>query len=339
MEGKVESLHNHTTTSDGLMNYKELFELAQRTGFSSFAFTDHDALPGDKELSYLHQVKDDPMKWVIGIEMTVAYPEEYGGAYAGSAHLIGLFVDPTNDGLLEHCRLAQEARVVRMKTMTHSLRQLGFTITEEDCLRFSGGDSVGRPHIVSALRLYPENFRVEQGLIEEMRIESMHNPQLRDKYEKMIARGPESYPYQLYLAYEAYRPAYAEVSYLPSLGDAAQMIRNAGGISGIAHYYTTKRHLSLEAISWLLENDVIDGMEVVYGSYYSGEQGNDLHAERKLLANVVNKQQKISMGGGDIHNIDDLQTYFTHREVANDSVGLTHKILSSGKVDTRWSSY
>jgi hypothetical protein len=163
--------------------------------------------------------------------------------------------------------------------------------------------------------------------------------QQRDKYEKMIARGPESYPYQLYLAYEAYRPAYAEVSYLPSLGDAAQMIRNAGGISGIAHYYTTKRHLSLEAISWLLENDVIDGMEVVYGSYYSGEQGNDLHAERKLLANVVNKQQKISMGGGDIHNIDDLQTYFTHREVANDSVGLTHKILSSGKVDTRWSSY
>ena len=41
----LESLHTHTTLSDGKMTHRELFDLAQSLGIAILAFTDHDAVP------------------------------------------------------------------------------------------------------------------------------------------------------------------------------------------------------------------------------------------------------------------------------------------------------
>jgi len=44
---------------------------------------------------------------------------------------------------------------------------LGFDITEDDCLRVSDGEAVGRPHIVAAINSKPSNISV----IEKIRLE------------------------------------------------------------------------------------------------------------------------------------------------------------------------
>jgi DNA polymerase III alpha subunit len=39
-----ETLHSHTTTSDGILSYTELLDLFKHNSISTVAFTDHDAL-------------------------------------------------------------------------------------------------------------------------------------------------------------------------------------------------------------------------------------------------------------------------------------------------------
>ena len=49
----IESLHNHTKISDGDLSHKEVLTLAQKLGYKTLAFTDHDVLPSDKTLTFL----------------------------------------------------------------------------------------------------------------------------------------------------------------------------------------------------------------------------------------------------------------------------------------------
>lgn len=110
----IETLHTHTTLSDGKLSHKEMFELAESLGVSIIAFTDHDAVPGDETLAYLNGVHGSSTKWILGIEITAGLPKELSDQSNGGLHIIGLFLDPKNNALLEHCEKAQKARVERM---------------------------------------------------------------------------------------------------------------------------------------------------------------------------------------------------------------------------------
>ncbi|MCX6738641.1 MAG: PHP domain-containing protein, partial [Candidatus Parcubacteria bacterium] len=99
-----ESLHTHTTLSDGKLSHKEMFELAESLGVAVVAFTDHDAVLNEGALAYLESVRSSGMKWVSGIEISSAPPKEVEGLGKGGLHIIGLFVDPKNEALKEHCQ-------------------------------------------------------------------------------------------------------------------------------------------------------------------------------------------------------------------------------------------
>ncbi len=159
----IESLHTHTTLSDGKMTHRELFDLAESLGISVLAFTDHDAVPTPEIMAEIETLRDRKTKWVVGIEITADLPKELRPE-TGSMHIIGLFIDPTNAALAEHCRLAQEARIKRMNQIVSKLQTLGFKISANDCLEMSGGESVGRPHIVQALSKYPENNIIREQI-------------------------------------------------------------------------------------------------------------------------------------------------------------------------------
>ncbi len=112
-----ESLHNHTTASDGHLDHIELLNKGYAEGFGLMAFTDHDVLPNDEALARLKDY-DGPMKWLTGVEISSGLPKELGGGPASMFHILGLFVDPHNKALMEHCQTAVAARNERMEQIT-----------------------------------------------------------------------------------------------------------------------------------------------------------------------------------------------------------------------------
>jgi predicted metal-dependent phosphoesterase TrpH len=95
-----ESLHNHTTASDGLLTREALLNAANTYGIGVMAITDHDAVPSAKDLRGL-RAYSGPVKWLVGVELSSWVPKAAGGSDKGAVHVLGLFVDPGNSALVE----------------------------------------------------------------------------------------------------------------------------------------------------------------------------------------------------------------------------------------------
>lgn len=323
----IESLHNHTILSDGKMKHRELFELSQSLGISVIAFTDHDAVPSQSILAELETLRPRSTKWIIGAEITAGLPRELS-PQTGVMHIIGLFLDPTNEELIEHCKRAQVARVKRMNDIVSNLQKLDFKITAEDCLEMSGGESIGRPHIIQALQKYPENNIVQEKIRLEMADEASHNPDVQRQYARMMQKGERDYPYTLFLSPEAFKSAYAEHEYMPDLDQAVKIIRDAGGVAILAHYFTIRPKLPLELLDEILRDKRLDGVEVVYGLREYGTIGErEMSEERNSLREMAKKYGAIIAGGADAHSTDDVERYAMNDWFASESVGFAEKIV------------
>jgi predicted metal-dependent phosphoesterase TrpH len=334
-----ESLHTHTTLSDGKLSHRQMFLLAESLNVSVIAFTDHDAVLNDETLAYLGDVRSSRTKWISGIEISAAPSKEISDLGKGGLHIIGLFVDPKNHALKEHCRKAQTARVERMQKIVFNLKDLGFTISENDCSMASGGETVGRPHIVEALAGHDENKKVTDGLIEKMRKDAETDTIAREKYEKMMDGGVYQIPYSLFLSSDAYFRAYEEVYYAPDLDEATKLIRDAGGVSTIAHYFTVKKKMPIDFIEKLLKEKRIDGMETVYGLWHVGQKDeSELETEKIELRRLLQKYDGMETGGPDAHSEEDMRKYVELGSFASPSIGMTEKLLASGKVQKQHSS-
>jgi len=334
----LESLHTHTTLSDGKLTPRELFEFAQSFGISILAFTDHDAVPPPEIMKELEALRGRTTKWIIGVEVTADLPKELAPETA-SMHIIGLFVDPENVAMRAHCQKAQEARVRRMKKIVENLQSLGFKITDEDCFEMSGGESVGRPHIVRALAKYPENNLVTEKIRLEMAKDAERDPELQERYSHMMQRGETQYPYVLYLSPNSYKKGYVEHDYLPDLDEAVSLIRGAGGVAVIAHYYTIRSKMSLDIFEKLLKEKRIDGAEVVYGlREYNTPGEKAIDDERARLREIIARHGGLALGGSDAHTSEDLERYVANDWFSKESIGFTQKILGTGRVNKKFSS-
>ena len=325
----IESLHTHTTLSDGKLSHKQMFELSESLGVSVVAFTDHDAVLNDEAISYLESVSTSKTKWISGIEISAAPPKEIEGLGKGGLHIIGLFVDPKNTALKEHCQKAQASRIERMKKIVSNLHALGFIVSEEDCLNASGGETVGRPHIVEAINSHPENEEVMKKLLAEMEEDSRTNTRTKIKYDAMMEAGAYQYPYVLFLSHDAYRPAYADVTYAPDLDQTTTLIRNAGGVSIIAHYFTVKKKMPFPFIEKLLAEKRIDGMETVYGLWHVGKNDEqELEEEKNTIRELLTKYNGLATGGPDAHTEEDMRLYAGLSDFAALSIGMAEKVLA-----------
>ena len=334
----IESLHNHTTLSDGKLSHTELFNLAESLNISVLAFTDHDAVPTESILVEIETLRGRKTKWILGIELTTNLPNELAPA-STAVHVIGLFVDPKNDALQAHCRRAQESRKKRMMNIVVALQRLGFKITSEECLKASGGESVGRPHIVEALRKHTENNTIIEKLKHEMRWVSERDPKTKKLYDRMIQKGETSYPYALFLTPESFRSAYYEHDYMPNLDEGVSLIRGAGGIAILAHYYSVRSKMPMEILEKLLVEKRIDGVETVYGLREYGTAGEDaLEKERAALRELSKKYGTIVAGGSDAHRKEDLELYASSEWFSGETNGFTSNILATGKINNEFSS-
>lgn len=336
----IESLHTHTTLSDGKLSHKELFELASSLDISVLAFTDHDALPSDTELSYLESVREEKTKWIIGIEISAGLPKELANESNGGLHIIGLFTDPKNHALIEYCAQAKLARIKLMEEMVKNLTKLGFTVTKEDCLQASGGESVGRPHVVEALASHPENKAIVEELRKKMEMDSEHDTVLRQKYDEMMEKGERQFPYTLFLSTDSYISTYTNPSFGPDLDEAVALIRGAGGIASVAHYFTVKNKMPLPFIENLLKEKRVDGMETIYGLWnLGGSREEEMKNDQAALRQHLKTHGGLETGGSDAHKPEDLIQYASLQNFSKESIGMSRKIIDSGRINPKWSSF
>lgn len=334
----IESLHNHTTLSDGRLSHTEMFNLSESLGISVIAFTDHDAVPTPEILEEIEALRGRSTKWILGIELTTDLPYEINSAHT-AVHIIGLFIDPHNKALQEHCHLAQEARVRRMEKIVESLQRLGFIVTAEDCLKASGGESVGRPHIVEALKRRTENNAIIEKLRVEMKWVAERDPKTKEQYDRMIQKGESAYPYALFLTPESFKSAYYEYDYMPTLDEGVSLIRGAGGLAILAHYHTVSKKIPIEILEKILAEKRLDGVEVVYGLRELGTVSeNSIIEERAALRALAQKYNAIVSGGSDAHRKEDQEQYTSNESYSGETNGFTANILATGKANKQFSS-
>jgi predicted metal-dependent phosphoesterase TrpH len=336
-----ESLHCHTKSSDGSLAHLQVLELAAKHNISVIAFTDHDALPDAKTVKQLQNLKNPKVNWIIGCELSCGYPPERGGGPSNSLHIVGLFIDPFNPALVEHNQQFQQARIERMKQTVKSLQDLGFKITADDCLKASGGESVGRPHIVEALLSRTSNKPILLQLADQMKQVAQNDSSVKQKYQEMInsERGFWGYPFYLFLSHDAFIPGvYVPYPNPTDMDTAVKLIRDAGGISILAHWTFEKEKLTQDLLGQLFQQDRLDGAEILYGMGADFKDFPYLPKDMQIVRNLTQKHHRLQSGGADLHTAKHIEE-FSKYPTANQTIGLTQKLLKDPRVNPTWSSF
>ena len=185
-------IHSHSTASDGQYPAAEVAERAAAAGAAVWALTDHDSVAGLDAAREAAAARG--VRFVPGIELSVHLERR-------EVHVLGHFVDARSETLRRFEDLLAEKRRVRMGEIIHKLAALGVALTPDEIEKFSGGKTLGRPHVARAM--------VEKGVASSV----------REAFDRFLGEG---------------RPAYVG-RYRLSVKEAIDLVRGAGGAATIAH--------------------------------------------------------------------------------------------------------
>jgi predicted metal-dependent phosphoesterase TrpH len=217
-------LHTHSTASDGKLAPADLMAYAVEVGITVIALTDHDTLSGLEEAA--EAAAKLGIELIPGIEISAEYDP-------GTMHMLGYFVDPADEELIETLAWLRGGRDDRNKIILKKLASLDCPLEWEEVAALAGGESMGRPHIANAMiaRGYVSNFT--------------------EAFDKYLGKGAAAYTDREKMT--------------PEL--AIEMILQAGGLPVMAHPQTLS--LSDEELSGLLEHLSSQGLVGVEAHYYS----------------------------------------------------------------------
>lgn len=136
-------LHCHSTASDGTFAPAAVVRLAQQSGVSALALTDHDTVGGVAEAAA--EAAKLGIDFLPGIEISADFPQP------ATMHILGYGIDPQSPVLADMTRRLIEGRDTRNPRIIQKLNQLNISITMEEVERESGGKVIGRPHIAAIL--------------------------------------------------------------------------------------------------------------------------------------------------------------------------------------------
>jgi hypothetical protein len=185
-------LHAHSSRSDGTLGPAEVVALAAERGLAGVALTDHDTFAGLDEARAAAEAAG--LAFVPGVEFSA----ELDGA---SLHILGYWVDPSDEPVVEELRRLTDTRFRRGELMVERLRELGYGISFERVREIAGDEVIARPHVAQAM--------VEAGVVATE----------EEAFDRFISDGGI-----------AYVPKHA----LAPL-DALRLIRGAGGACVLAH--------------------------------------------------------------------------------------------------------
>jgi len=196
-----------------------------------------------------------PMSLVLGAEISTLTTEGI------SVHMLGLLFDGEDLEMQKMLAESRDTRMPRMRKMIELLAADGISITMEDVMAAAPeGATVGRPHLADAL--------VANGVVatrDEAFIDLLHNDS--KYYVTHAAPTPES---------------------------AIACIKQAGGVSVIAHPFASRRGETISADSFAsLLQAGLNGIEVNHRDHSADE--------RKQLNAIADELNLIRTGSSDYH--------------------------------------
>ncbi len=139
---KFADLHLHTQFSDGTFTPEELVLRAQQNGLACIALTDHDSVEGcARAAAACAAVK---MDFIPGAELTAEHEDT-------EVHILGYFLDITDEKFLARIAKFQAVRQNRIHEMVAALNQLGIPLKAESVFALANCKSPGRPHVARTL--------------------------------------------------------------------------------------------------------------------------------------------------------------------------------------------
>jgi hypothetical protein len=166
-------------------------------------------------------------------------------------------------------------------------------------------------------------------------------PVVLDRYNEMLSEGGiERYPYTLFMKSNSFipMPKVPGGTAILELDDTVRLIRNAGGIAILAHWFTYKDILNKALVKKLLVENRLDGTEtdtldLRNRSVIIQEEDAEFLIKASCDANLI------TTNGADAHKPGDLKLWLEKQPKAGlRSVGQTKKILQKINPSLRYSS-
>jgi 3',5'-nucleoside bisphosphate phosphatase len=185
-------LHSHSRASDGQYAPAEVAGRAAEAGVRIWGLCDHDTVAGLDEAA--HAAARRGLRLIPGIELSAFLDQR-------EIHLLGHFVDPGHPALRRFEDLLAGRRRLRMQQILEKLASLGVRLRVDDVEKFSGGKTIGRPHVAQAM--------VETGTVSTV----------KQAFDRYLGDG---------------KPAYVQ-RYRLEADEAVSLVRGAGGTTTVAH--------------------------------------------------------------------------------------------------------
>jgi predicted metal-dependent phosphoesterase TrpH len=218
-------LHTHSTASDGQYPPAEVAARAAAAGTAVWSLTDHDTVAG--QAAAAAAARERGMRFVPGIELSVFLDEK-------EIHVLGHFVDPAHPALSRFEDFLADHRRGRMDEMVRRLDRLGVRITADDIVAFSGGKTIGRPHVARAM------------------VAARAVATVKEAFDRYLGEG---------------RPAYVG-RYRLTAEQAVELVRGAGGVATLAHPGVSK--VGRDELA-RLRRIGFDGLEVRHPEHSPGQ--------------------------------------------------------------------
>ncbi len=232
MDTRIIDLHVHSNASDGTFTPTQLVAEAKKAGLSAFALTDHDTTDGVAEAAMAAEKAG--IELVPGVELST----EYEGK---EIHVLGLYIDITNEALQKHMANFRDSRDNRNVYMLEKLRSEGFDITLEALEAMFPDAVITRAHVA--------RYLLDKGYI----------PDIKTAFSEYIGEGCRCY---------VGRPKVTPM-------DAVDYIIEAGGTPVLAHpvVYHMDRPQLKKMIAEMKAHGLV-GMEAIYSENTAADEGD-----------------------------------------------------------------
>lgn len=260
-------LHIHSTASDGTLSPTSLAQAGQRAGLAAMALTDHDTVSGLPE--FMAAGRNCHLQTVPGVEIACSW-------YSFSVHLVGLFIDYTNPGLLALLSQIRQARDKRNQLILQRLQELGIKLSMADIVAETGSCNqgvLGRPHFARAL------------------VRGQYCQDHQHAFNSLLGRQGKAHVQ----------------SYLPLPAAAIAAIHAAGGVAVLAHPFggvSDSGRARLRHKLQRLKTMGLDGVEVLYSDYSPEQQA--------AAASLAGELSLLPSGGTDFHGDNSPEVMIGH---------------------------
>lgn len=175
-------------------------------------------------------------------------------------HLLGYSFDIQDKDLCLALARLQAGRRERNSKIIANLTSLGFAVEFSELEKIAGPGQTGRPHIAELM--------IQKGFVRTM----------EEAFEKYLGKGAKAYASR----------------FIYGVGDAIDLIKNAGGVTVLAHPLQLEK--SVEHLTHALHELCamgLDGIEVYYP--------NHSRQFRKSLMTFAEEHSLLMTGGSDFH--------------------------------------